>query len=82
MKYIFPNAHILLGNITSNDFESNLKGWLKYISSDVVINNEGSGTKALTLDETKMEHLHKEFDTNCVGFLSTVKGCINALVKS
>jgi len=77
----FPDANILVCDVTSLEYESRLKEWLGLSVLDVVINNAGSGTKAPTLKSTKAEFLRKEFDTNCVSVLSTVKGALGSLKR-
>ena len=77
----FPDANILICDITSNEYESILTEWLGAAELDVVVNNAGSGTKAPTLESTKAAFLRKEFDTNCVGVLSTVKGALASLKR-
>jgi len=76
---IFPNANILVFDITENTFELTLSQWLENISLDVVVNNAGTGSKAPTLAATKAGFLRKEFETNCIAILSTVKGSLDAL---
>ncbi|MFB9887310.1 SDR family NAD(P)-dependent oxidoreductase [Balneatrix alpica] len=79
LSHAFPGANVLQCDLRDDFYESKLKEWLTSVTLDVVINNAGSGSKAPTLAETTAEHLHKEFETNCVAVLSTVKGCLSAL---
>ncbi|WP_432463498.1 SDR family NAD(P)-dependent oxidoreductase [Agarivorans sp. QJM3NY_33] len=76
-----PNANVLICDVTTNKYEVLLNEWLSDISLDVIINNAGSGTKAPTLESTKSEFLRKEFETNCIGVLATVKGALVALKR-
>lgn len=80
-KYL-PLANILVCDITSDDYEELLNKWLENTSLDVVINNAGTGSNAPTLQSTKKYHLLKEFDTNCVAVLSTVKASLQSLKSS
>jgi NAD(P)-dependent dehydrogenase (short-subunit alcohol dehydrogenase family) len=82
LKQSFPRAHILITDITASSYESELENWLADSVIDVVINNAGSGTKAPTFEQTKTEYLQKEFDTNCVAVLATVKGALASLVRA
>ena len=76
-----PNANILVCDVTSDKYEEILFEWLNDIALDIIINNAGSGTKAPTLASTKATFLRKEFDSNCVGVLSTVKGALVSLKR-
>jgi len=76
-----PNANILVCDVTSDKYEGMLSEWLSDITLDVIINNAGSGTKAPTLESTKLEFLRKEFETNCIGVLATVKGALTSLKR-
>ena len=75
----FPDANILICDVTADEYEVMLKTWLGATTINVVINNAGSGTIAPTLASTKSAHLRKEFETNCIGVLSTVKGALPSL---
>lgn len=79
---IFPKAKFLICDVTSDTYEQKLNEWLKLVTIDLVINNAGSGTKAPTLELTRPEYLRKEFETNCIAVLSTVKGCLDSLQRS
>jgi NAD(P)-dependent dehydrogenase (short-subunit alcohol dehydrogenase family) len=75
----FPDANILICDVTADEYELRLKTWLSAATIDVVINNAGSGTISPTLASTKSAYLRKEFETNCIGVLSTVKGALPSL---
>ncbi len=74
-------ARILVCDITDQSYPERLCQWLGDVRLDVVINNAGSGSKAPTLESTQLAHLTKEFSTNCVAVLATVKGCLPALKR-
>jgi len=78
---VLPHANILVCDVTSDKYEEILSEWLKDIALDIIINNVGSGTKAPTLESTKPEFLRKEFETNCIGVLATVKGALTSLKR-
>ncbi|ENM5795798.1 SDR family NAD(P)-dependent oxidoreductase [Vibrio mimicus] len=78
----FPQAKILVSDVTCDSYESKLSEWLELVTLDLVINNAGSGTKAPTLKSTRPEYLRKEFETNCIAVLSTVKGSLDSLQRS
>tara|TARA_Y100001960_G_C14763655_1_gene875610 strand:- start:166 stop:861 length:696 start_codon:yes stop_codon:yes gene_type:complete len=78
----FPEAEILVSDVTCERYETKLSEWLGSVNIDLVINNAGSGTKAPTLESTSAEHLRKEFEINCIGVLSTVKGSLDSLQRS
>ncbi|PMG08553.1 SDR family NAD(P)-dependent oxidoreductase [Vibrio breoganii] len=78
----YPLADVLVCDVTDDHYELSLVNWLENRALDVVINNAGSGTKAPTLESTESFFLKKEFNTNCVAVLSTVKGSLSALKRS
>lgn len=78
----FPNAEVLVADITAENYQSRLEAWLKGNSIDIVINNAGSGTYAPSLESTEAQYLRKEFETNCIAVLTTVKGSLTALQRS
>ncbi|CAG9297930.1 SDR family NAD(P)-dependent oxidoreductase [Celerinatantimonas diazotrophica] len=78
----FPTACVLVCDVTDENYQSTLGRWLSEQTVDVVINNAGSGTKAPSLESTQAQYLRKEFETNCIAVLSTVKGSLNALKRS
>lgn len=82
LQKTFPSAHCLISDITASNYELELEKWLKGKAIDVVINNAGSGTIAPTFEETKTEYLQKEFNTNCVAVLATVKGSLASLERA
>ena len=77
-----PHANVLVSDVTEDEHEARLATFLADVALDVVINNAGSGTKAPSLESTQVSYLRKEFDTNCVGVLTTVKGSLTALKRS
>jgi NAD(P)-dependent dehydrogenase (short-subunit alcohol dehydrogenase family) len=78
----FPDANVLVCDLTAEDYQSKLTAWLNGHTIDIVINNAGSGTKAPSLAETEPQFLRKEFETNCIAVLTTVKGSLDALKRS
>lgn len=78
----FPQAEVLVFDVTSEDYESQLHNWLFGKRLDVVINNAGSGSPAPTLHNSNAAQLRKEFETNCVATFSTVKASLSSLKKS
>ena len=73
---------VLVADVTQANYEQLLVQWLGNTTLDVVINNAGCGTKAPTLAQTQPEFLRKEFETNCVAVLATVKGSLAALKRA
>ncbi|EJA3105361.1 SDR family NAD(P)-dependent oxidoreductase [Vibrio vulnificus] len=79
---MFPTARILVCDVTAEYYQEILSTWLSEQTVDIVINNAGSGTNAPSLESTEAQFLRKEFETNCIAVLSTVKGSLKSLQRS
>ncbi len=82
LQQCFPMADVLVCDVTYDGYEEKLATWLGNRAIDVVINNAGSGTVAPDLGSTIAPNLRKEFETNCIAVLSTVKACLNGLKRA
>ncbi|BCL69277.1 Short chain dehydrogenase [Vibrio nigripulchritudo MADA3029] len=78
----FPAADVLVFDVTDDSYPFYLEEWLGNRTLDIVINNAGSGSMAPTLASTEPHQLRKEFETNCIAVLSTVKASLIALKRS
>ncbi|MFB9137614.1 SDR family oxidoreductase [Vibrio olivae] len=82
LRQQFPEARVVICDITDDGYPQRLEAWLGEEVLDVVINNAGSGTKAPTLADTESAYLRKEFETNCIGPFATVKGALKAMTRA
>ncbi len=82
LEETYPFSKIFVFDITEANYEETLSKWIKGITIDILINNAGSGSYAPSLQSTQNYHLNKEFDTNCVAVLSSVKACLSSLKQS
>lgn len=78
----FPDAEILISDVSSETHEHSFKDWLKDKTIDVVINNAGTGSKGQDIENATTDQIRRVFETNCIGVFSTVKGALPGLSKS
>jgi len=78
----FPEAKVLVSDVTCENYEQKLTQFIGDTSIDVVINNAGTGSEAPSLFDVELGQLRKEFESHCIGAFSTVRGAVSALQKS
>lgn len=75
---MYPGVSVLVADVTHENYESQLSGFIEQTKIDIVINNAGSaGTPGIDTKRSTGDQLIYEFKTHCVGALSTVKALLN-----
>ncbi|MGY4108614.1 SDR family NAD(P)-dependent oxidoreductase [Aeromonas encheleia] len=75
---MYPGVSVLVADVTHENYEAQLSGFIEHTKIDIVINNAGSaGTPGIDTKHSTGDQLIYEFKTHCVGALSTVKALLN-----
>ena len=77
-----PTIKLLVSDVISADYESNLTSFITNEAINLVINNVGSGSNGKTLALSTVEQLQREFNTHCVAAMITAKVCRAALLET
>ena len=78
----FPQAKVLVCDITAQTYSEQLATWLGDAHLDVIINNAGAGSKGNDLASATALQLQQAFNTHCVGAFSTVQSSLENLKRS
>ena len=74
---IYPAVSVLIADVSHENYEEQLFGFIQDRAVDIVINNAGSaGTPGTDTRHSTGDQLVYEFKTHCVGALSTVNAVL------
>lgn len=75
---MYPNVSVLIADVTHESYKEQLSQFISNTEINVVINNAGSaGTSGIDTRRSTGDQLIYEFETHCVGALSTVNAVLS-----